>query len=321
MAQSAADGDLEDSNVSSPLSEMDDKDGNDEEVDKLQIERGDDDNSSLSGDENAAGNDGSDAESELSDAHSDANSEANDTEAETERLYDTPRNQRQKDVVVDQYNNGEVFEHTPSKLRRAATLNDDLTNPDDASVSGDDASDASSGAEVDESPSKRSSHHTLRVGEDSRRESQDRKRKRSFVADQSESDQPLRKRTGSVGAASIDVEDEIVANDEDKATETLDSAAQSGAEEDEGSSNDRDTGTEGEGSERATRSTKKTTRSKLKHSELATDADDTGTDAPDEAGEEEANEQLQEEEMDADAEEEADAAAKNIEECRLKRNC
>ncbi len=319
LAQPAADGDLEDSNVSSPLSEVDDKEENDEDIERMQIQRDEGDNSSVSGDENAAANDRSDSESILSDARSDANSEANDTEAETERLYDTPRNQRQKDVVVDQYNHGQVFEHTPSKLRRA-TLNDSLAHVDDVSVSGDDAaSTTSSVADADESPSKPPNHHrTLRGSEDSKRESQDRKRKRSPVADQSESDQPLRKRTGSVGAVSVDMEDETTANDEDKTPANLDSAVQSGAEDDEALSNDRDTGTEGEGSERTTRSTKKATRSNLKHSEVA-DADDTGTDVPEETGEEVANEQQEDEELDADAEEEADAAARNIEESKLSR--
>ncbi|KAK3180353.1 hypothetical protein K4F52_008324 [Lecanicillium sp. MT-2017a] len=319
LSQPAVDGDLEDSNVSSPLSEVDDKDENDEDIERMQIQRDEGDNSSMSGDENPAANDGSDSESILSDARSEANSEANDTEAETERLYDTPRHQRQKDVVVDQYNRGQVFEHTPSKLRRAATLSDSLTHPDDVSASGDDAASvASSVADADESPSKPSNNRTLRGSDESKRESQDRKRKRSPVADQSESDQPLRKRTGSVGAASVDMEDEATANDEDKTNVNLDSAVQSGAEEDEATSNDRDTGTEGEGSERTTRSTKKATRSNLKHSEVA-DAEDTGTDIPDEAGEA-VNEQQEDEELEADAEEEADAAARNIEEMERKQN-
>ena len=293
--------DIEDSNVSSPLSEMEDGDAPDADIDRMHIDAHDDqgDNSSLSGnDQNDDANkgDASESDSALSDAGSDANSEANDTEAETERLYDTPRHQRQRDVVVDQYNQGEVFEHTPSKLRSAALLNGDNEDDQDGEFeSGDEAS----GASDEESPTKRASAEANNGEGGGRRDTQERKRKRSLVADQSESDQPLRKRTGSVGGD--DTGADTPANEDDATSTNLHSGIQSGGEEDESEA----------------QVTKKLARPSSRRKAVAaedTAGETTGPeadgDAPD-AGEDGDADPTGE---DVDAEDEAEAAAKSIEE-------
>lgn len=314
--------DLEDSNVSSPLSEVDDGDANDGEIEHMQLDaRGDDgDNSSLSGGDLQEPNDGSDSDSALSDAASDVNSDANDTEAETERLYDTPRNQRQRDVVVDQFNNGQVFEHTPTKLRRTARVDAHDDGRDDESLSGDDASVASSPGRGDDSPTKPATTQNTSVDEEVKRESLERKRKRSPVADQSESDQPLRKRTASVGArgADADADDDTPMNEDDTTSANPQSGHQSGGEDEAGSASNRDTPTEAP--ERETRATKKSTRNSSKRKGASADGtpgeadSDTRDEQPDAPAEDEA--ETHEEEPDGDAEEEAEAAAKNIEESK-----
>ena len=305
--------DLEDSNVSSPLSEVDDGDTNDDDIERMQLDpRGDDgDNFSASGDERPdAHHDGSDSDSALSDAASDVHSDANDTEAETERLYDTPKNQRQGDVLVDQFNNGQVFEHTPSKLRRTTRAAGD--HADDESVSGDDASVVSSHAAGDESPAKPATTNDTSVDEDLKHDSQERKRKRSPLADQSESDQPLRKRTGSVAAADADADEDLPMNEDDTPSAIPMSRQQSGGEDDEsGPPSRRDTPAEAEA-----RPAKKSTRSSLKRKGLAVDdvTADVDSDARDDQAEATAGDETEQPEDEPDVDEEADAAAKNIEE-------
>lgn len=325
LPELAVDPDLEDSNVSSPLTEVDDKDDNEEDINHMQIDGEDGDNSSISGDENPTGdnedNDQSDSASVLSDAGSDGNSDGNDTEAETERLYDTPRNRRQRDVIVDQYNQGQVFEHTPSKLRRTTDPEerdrdqdgDDDDDADHESVSGDEASVASSADDADETPSKPVFKSQRLLDSAPSSDSLDRKRKRSPVADNSETDQPQKKRTGSVGAASVDQ----ALDDDDKATGNVDSAIQSEAEEEEVSSNNRDTGTEGEMQEqasRSSRSSRKSTRNSLRSKEVAKEEeDDTGVDAATETAGDATDQHEDDAEVDAEGEE-SEAAAKNLEE-------
>ncbi|PWI74234.1 Sds3-like protein [Purpureocillium lilacinum] len=309
--------DLEDSNVSSPLSEVDDGDTNDDDIERMQLDpRGDDgDNFSASGDERPdAHHDGSDSDSALSDAASDVHSDANDTEAETERLYDTPKNQRQRDVLVDQFNNGQVFEHTPSKLRRTTRAAGD--HADDESVSGDDASVVSSHAAGDESPAKPATTNDTSVDEDLKHDSQERKRKRSPLADQSESDQPLRKRTGSVAAADADADEDLPMNEDDTPSAIPMSRQQSGGEDDEsGPPSRRDTPAEAEA-----RPAKKSTRSSLKRKGLAVDdvTADVDSDARDDQAEATAGDETEQPEDEPDVDEEADAAAKNIEEMERK---
>ncbi|KAL1890473.1 hypothetical protein Cpir12675_005398 [Ceratocystis pirilliformis] len=91
--------DAEASTTTSPLSEVEDKDG---------LPDGLDNNILASGKPLIADDD---SDSNLSDA-------GNDTEAETERLYDTPMIQRHKSVVIDQFNQDHIIEKTPTRLGR-----------------------------------------------------------------------------------------------------------------------------------------------------------------------------------------------------------
>ncbi|OAQ98060.1 hypothetical protein LLEC1_03005 [Akanthomyces lecanii] len=319
LVQSVVDPELEDSNVSSPLTEVDDKDDNDEEIDRMQIDGDDGDNSSLSGDENPADDDRSDSASVLSDAESNANSDGNDTEAETERLYDTPRHERQRDVVVDQYNRGQIFEHTPSKLRRAAKPEDKDEEDDDEnagreSVSGDEDCDTSSTGDAEHTPTKSASKTKTLHDKAPSSDSQDRKRKRSPVAEQSDTEQPQKKRSGSVGATSIE---DASLNDGERTATNGESAIHSDAEDE----NNRDTGTEGEAQERSSRSSRssrKSIRNGIRSKDGVKDGeDDTGADAATETAGEEATDH-HEDEAEAEEEDEADIAAKNQEEMERK---
>lgn len=210
--------DLGDSNISSPLSEVDDKDTNDEDMNLHLDNEGDDKTSTLSTFDHPDGqSQESDSDSALSDAQSVANSDANDTEAETERLYDTPRHQRQRDVVVDQYNDGQIFEHTPTKLKRTAVVGDDEEAIDDDSLSEDAVSNPPTGSDVDESPAKLVTTKDTSADDDLQLDSQDRKRKRSAI-ETPEAGQPSRKRTGSVGAADAEAKQGAHLDDEDAAS-------------------------------------------------------------------------------------------------------
>lgn len=318
----AGEADIEDSNVSSPLSEVEDGDANDDDIEHMQIDGrvNDADNSSASGEDqpdedNKSDGSDSDTDSALSDAGSDDNSEANDTEAETERLYDTPRNQRQRDVVVDQYNQGQVFEHTPSKLRSASRLiGGDDNNRDDDSLSGDDASVASG----DDSPTKPAASKDTSVDGEGKQDSQERKRKRSPMADQSESDQPLRKRITSVGAADTGADAETPMDD-DTTPAILRSGDQSAGEEDDASAVNQDVATDGERPGKEARASKKITRNVLKRKAGSGDNSPSETPGPDNNGEqidtaeEEEDAEQRNEDIEGEADE-ADAAAKSIEE-------
>jgi hypothetical protein len=317
----AGEADIEDSNVSSPLSEVQDGDAADDDIEHMQIDAQDNDadNSSVSGDEQPEAEskkNASDSESALSDAGSDDNSDANDTEAETERLYDTPRNPRQRDVVVDQYNNGQVFEHTPSKLRRASKLigDDGNNHRDDDSLSGDDVSVASG----DDSPTKPIASKDTSVDGEGRRDSQERKRKRSPVADQSESDQPLRKRITSVGAADTGAGTETPMDDDTTPVipRSADLSVGDDEEEEEASVAGQDVGTDAEPLE--TLAPKKTTRKGSKRRGGSDDNSPGDTPGPDTNGEaldtvEDVDAEQRAEDIEGDADE-ADAAAKSIEE-------
>lgn len=198
--------DQEDSNISSPLSEVDDKDDNDDEIEHMQLDH--DDEPVKAAEESKKGpNNISDSDSVLSDAHSEVNSDGNDTDAETERLYDTPQHQRQRDVVLNQFNEGQIFEHTPSKLRKTTDL---VNTADDESLSDDDASIGSSHPDL-VSPIKPVIAKSTSIVDEHKSDSQERKRKRSPGADQSEAEQPLRKRTSSL----VERETAVPQQDED----------------------------------------------------------------------------------------------------------
>ncbi|KAL7790972.1 Sds3-like domain-containing protein [Trichoderma ceciliae] len=319
-------GDLEDSNISSPLSEVDDKDANDEDIEHMHLDR---DNLSLGPEETrATDHGGSDSDSALSDAASDVNSEANDTEAETLRLYDTPQTQRHRDVGIERFNDGEPFEHTPSKRRRSK-LRRALVNGHDDSISGDDShidededeDDENEDNEDNESPTKPIAA-IVKADEGARRDTQERKRKRSAATEQSDLGQPAMKRTGSISAANGDGDNHLAAV-EDDATPVANppSGDQSPGDDEETSATNQDSPLDDEAPEVA----RKTKRSGSKRKTvMADDADsESRVQARDEqqgaAMEEEPEpDHPEEEEAEPEADEETDAAARNLEELEKK---
>ncbi|PFH58000.1 hypothetical protein XA68_14295 [Ophiocordyceps unilateralis] len=313
-AQASSGGNLEDSNASSPLSEVDDGDANDEEMDRMQLDRHgpvDGDKLSLNGRFNNA----LESDSALSDAASDVNSDPNDTEAETERLYDTPKSQRQRNVHVDQFGNGPVFEPSPSKLSRATPAGADENNRGDATFSGDD-SPASSQAGANDALAKPAAKSGTNVDELVTLDSQERKRKRSPVADQSGSDEPLRKRTGSVAALETTAQEDIPLNEDDNASTNPHSGHQSVGEDEPSSASNRETTAEApERETRAVKSTRSSSKRKAPPPEDAVPEAD-GDMREDPAPEDEA--EHPEEEAEGDADEEMDAAVKNVEEMERK---
>ena len=171
--------DGEESNLSSPLSEVDDKD---EELDGPDT---------MNFDHPARQEDPSD---------SDVLSEANDTEAETERLYDTPQVSRQKNLVLSQIDEEDATETTPTKPS-TVIVGGAARDADDSLSDVDMSAPPSSPPEEPLSPAK--APHSLSPDEGSS-VSESKKRKRSPVADRSDSETPLRKRTGSVSVSNLE---------------------------------------------------------------------------------------------------------------------
>lgn len=311
--------DRADSNISSPLTEVDDKDDNEEDIEHMQLDIDDDDHSKPS---TASKKGTSDSDSVLSDAHSDLNSDANDTEAETERLFDTPRHQRQRDVVVGEFNEDQVYERTPSKLRRTANLDEDAEHGDDESLSGDDASIGSPRA-VDDSPTKLATTKDTSVDDEHKHDSQERKRKRSPAADLSEPEQPLRKRASSgLEHDSSDpkqVEDTVM--HEDEPTPANDSSGtQTPAEDGDSSPRKKTMAHEDDVTERTTRATKKRGRSGSKRKPAVPADVDHETDGGSHDGARDGGTDAEHhgEEVEADADEEVDAATAHDEELERK---
>jgi hypothetical protein len=293
----------DDSNVSSPLSDVDDdKDADADDIDGMQV------------DTDGHNDEASDSDSNLS--------EAEDTEAETERLYDTPQNPRHKDVVIDKYNNGQIFEHTPSKLNKSITVRDGLNHGDEDSLS-DDISMASSQADEDDSPSKPAKSTEISSVEEAKPIPEPRKRKRSLVADPPELEQPPRKRTGSIVTAEAEPRDEDAVMVDDEALSANPLSGEQSATEDVGIvETNKDEPSPGDDTASNELSiAKKSTRNGNKRKSEAINGgekDEVDLEHPDdsrEAGtEEEGEPHGEDEEMDADGEEDADAAGKNDEE-------
>ncbi|KAI1769455.1 Sds3-like-domain-containing protein [Hypoxylon sp. FL1150] len=189
---------LSDDDGSSPLSDVEDKDADVDDMHGLNdaaLKRRDQDPSSP-----------------------DDLSDANDTEAETERLYDSPRNPtRHKDVVLHRSAGGNLFERTPSKLRRNNRRTRDGKDGDDEPLSEDVSIASSPPAQETKDPNKRLSPTLDILAELANQEAESRKRKRaSMPAEHSEPAEPLRKRNGSVPApARQDIDGDTPMADED----------------------------------------------------------------------------------------------------------
>ena len=221
------------SNLSSPLSDVEDKDGEPEEMDLDDHMHGIDNPGTPK--RNGNGNAGeSDRDSESDDESKLSDVDVNDSEAETERLYDSPRkSDSDRDILntVGSVGNRQfvdrrdrAFERSPSKLQQQIQADLDAENAashdnslsDGEEEDDDDASLASSEADPDpelatdkDSPSRsqgKKSHTVISStnSNDSKLTRQDsaesRKRKRPSIAEQSETEQPDRKRTGSIEA-------------------------------------------------------------------------------------------------------------------------
>lgn len=249
------------SNLSSPLSDVEDRDAYPDEMDlggsvhnvarlgTPEHQREDED------DDAAGGN--SDGESRLSDV------DVNDSEAETERLYDTP----QKNTPRRGLTNGATdaggkqfidrrlatFEPSPSKLqqqvRADVTAADDGSDDDSLSEPDDDISMASSEpdpalakahksrsqSQANDSPETKAGDTKVAADPVEEEAIETRKRKRSSVAEQSELDQPLRKRTGSIGSTPRELStNDNAAPDDEGASSNARSGEQTGEEDNTG---------------------------------------------------------------------------------------
>lgn len=294
---------LSDDDGSSPLSDVDDKD---EDPDDLPDQE-------------------RPAHNEIDEySFPDNQSDTNDTEAETERLYDTPKQAtRHKDVVLSQSAVATVYDRTPSKLRQRIKLpsrgNDDQHTP----LSDDDVSMASSHpAPPAESPEKLLSP-TLDILAQAAatQEAESRKRKRSSMpTEATELDHPPRKRADSAPLADqTAVDGDVTMVDVDNPSLNTMSGEHSADEAVEATAGD--DGPEPDGPVQQVRpghsNVRKQTRSssrKLKGADETAEADVPIGGSLDEAAPEEDDAHTGEDEhLEVDAEEEAEAAQKNEE--------
>jgi hypothetical protein len=170
-------------------------------------------------------------EDEEDDEENEDDSDANDSEAETERLENSPHNQRKaKDVVLSSQAESRVYERSPSKLQHQ--FDDDEEEEDDENdadnLSDDEGSIAEStksiGLEdVEQDPTTATTSLEDSSGEGKGSNaisgSPSKKRKRSLLperglADASDTEEPARKRTGSIAAVGEDyaIDDTISVN-------------------------------------------------------------------------------------------------------------
>ncbi|KAL2263442.1 hypothetical protein VTK26DRAFT_6740 [Humicola hyalothermophila] len=220
------------SDVSSPLSDVEDKDADVDEAD-LDIR----DHSSTHGTpkrDSAANNPDPDAASD-SDESKLSEVDINDSEAETERLYDTPPKNGVGRGIVNTAGDARhrrftnrrdrVFERSPSKLHQQLQADidpEDVTSGRNSPFEGedddeDDISVASSEPAPRAAKEQRLSSPTLaKKGQavssadtttpplTRKGSSESRKRKRPSITEHSDSEEPRRKRTGSIGAGDRD---------------------------------------------------------------------------------------------------------------------
>ena len=295
---------LSDDDGSSPLSDVEDKD---EEPDDLHNE------------DRLTNNEQDDS------SFPDNQSDANDTEAETERLYDTPQQTtRHKDVDLDKPADTTVYERTPSELRQAAHVTGREGEHRDTPLSDDDVSMASSPPTHPTRFPPKLASPTLDILAEvaATQEAESRKRKRSLPIEATEKGHPVRKRAASVpdtDQAPV-AGDAIIADEEDPSLNTnsgehsVDEAVDTTAGDDEPEPE--------EPVQRAQSNyppnTRKSTRSsskKLKDANETAEADmATGESLDGIVPEEDDAHTGEDEHMEVDVDEEAEAAAKNEEE-------
>ncbi|KAI5925411.1 Sds3-like-domain-containing protein [Camillea tinctor] len=299
---------LSDDDGSSPLSDVEDKDADPDDLHDL--------NNVVN---THRDNDGSSP---------DDLSEANDTEAETERLYDTPRNAtRRKDVVLTQTAEGRVYERTPSKLRQQKNASREGEDDEDARLSDEDVSMASSPPAQARAASEKLQSPTLDIlAEAANKEAENRKRKRSPVSvEKPEAVQSPSKRAtpltapnrpnagGKPGIADEEDPSSVPNSGEHSADEGVNATAG----EDSVEESAREAHSDKEVSPRKqTRSSSKRLKGSEEHAE-AEEATEEGTDAV--AAEEDGAHTGEDEHMEVDVDEEAEAAHRNEEELERKK--
>ncbi|KAI1328385.1 hypothetical protein F5Y16DRAFT_160219 [Xylariaceae sp. FL0255] len=295
---------LSDDDNSSPLSDVEDKD---------------DDPDDLHDDNSLTNNDNDDL------SLPDNLSDANDTEAETERLYDTPQNPvRHKDVDAGHSAEDNVYERTPSKLRQENKPASDSNDDDDEPLSDEDISMASSPPAQATEPSPKLQSPTLDIlAEVANQESENRKRKRSSLpVDPTEEEAPSPKRTDSISSPKQPVADgDTAMADDDDPSANLNSGDQSADECRNPTAGDEAEPDESVPPEQDT-TLRKSTRSssrKLKDAEDLAELDKPIADRVDGAAPEEDAHTGEDEQMDVDLDEEAEAAHKNEEELERKK--
>lgn len=275
-----------DSNLSSPLSEVEDKDGEPDDPDAMALDDPDHRDPP------------SDSESNLS--------EGNDTEAETERLYDTPQVTRRQNVVLGRVDEDDALDVTPTK--QSAALIADAIQEEDDPLSDVDIS-APPSSPPDDLPSSVKSPQS--TSSDEKRSSSDaKKRKRSPIVDRSDSEAPLRKRAASTGVPERDSRDgDKVADSKNNKPRSVRSGSGSGDVKEERA--DSPPATDSPAPEPAV--TKKITRNGRKQ---AKDSITNGVDTRDDDGgsDEEAEPRVDDDAIDGDPDEDAEATGKQDDE-------
>ncbi|KAI1641181.1 Sds3-like-domain-containing protein [Biscogniauxia mediterranea] len=299
---------LSDDDGSSPLSDVEDKDADPDDLHDL--------NNATSTHRDHEGSSPDDL------------SEANDTEAETERLYDTPRNAtRRKDVVLTQNAEGRVYERTPSKLRQQKNAVGEGDDDEDGPPSDEDASMASSPPAQAREASEKLQSPTLDIlAEAAKKEAENRKRKRSPVSvENPEAEQTPQKRAGPLTASNRPnaggkpgiADEEDPSSVPNSGEHSADEGINATAGEDEVDESVREAHSDKEISPRKqTRSSSKRLKGSEEHAE-GEEATEEGTDAA--APEEDGAHTGEDEHMEVDVDEEAEAAHRNEEELERKK--
>ena len=167
------------------------------------------------------------SDEELSNTYDDEN----DSEAETERLEESPNKIRtHKDVVLSSQNDGQIYNHSPSKLHNQILQDDQDDEDEEDPLSDEDISlRESPKSSVHDEPEPTTVATSLEdsAGEGKQHlstiDADTRKRKRSIMAGGGlgdDADEPLRKRTGSILAPG----DEYAVEDEEQPDEEVDTS-------------------------------------------------------------------------------------------------
>lgn len=249
------------SNLSSPLSEPEDKDAYGDEAD---LDMRDHSDGHDTPDRNGVGSDPeSDVASESDDDSKLSELDVNDSEAETERLYDTPpKNGATRDIVNTAAESGNrlftdrrdrVFERSPSKLHQQLRTDIDTGEVASGRNSASEAEDGedddlslpSSEPELDSIEERRLRSPTLvkknqivpstdtPTSHPRKNSADSRKRKRPSVAEQSESEQPPKKRAGSASAVDGGSTNDVAMMDDDELSANLQSGNHTADEDEE----------------------------------------------------------------------------------------